>query len=173
MAEAAALHACVRAQDEEDEDEGGEDNAAGDAAAAASGAEVRTGRDADAGEDAQEHGLHPQEIDAYWLQRRVGAAFGDLDADTGQKLAEEVLATLQARSSVHAFCAFFCRAPWPACAAIVHLFERVFLVPPHSGPPVLSLAIWLLAFNYRCGCMRTCLRAHPSLGHPVHLCTCC
>ncbi len=41
------------------------------------------------------HGM--QEVDAYWLQRRIARAFGDLDADTAQKLAEEVLSTLQAR----------------------------------------------------------------------------
>lgn len=57
--------------------------------------EVKTGRDADAGEDEREDGLHPQEIDAYWLQRRIARAFTDIDADASQKLAEEVLTTLQ------------------------------------------------------------------------------
>jgi len=56
---------------------------------------VRTGADVEAGEDARDEGLHPQEVDAYWLQRRVAAAFGDIDADTSQRLAEEVLSTLQ------------------------------------------------------------------------------
>ncbi len=57
--------------------------------------EVKTGRDVDAGEDEREEGLHPQEIDAYWLQRRIAQAFTDIDADASQKLAEEVLVTLQ------------------------------------------------------------------------------
>ncbi|CAL8467727.1 g7265 [Coccomyxa elongata] len=57
--------------------------------------EVQTGRDVDAGEDEREEGLHPQEIDAYWLQRRIARAFTNIDADASQKLAEEVLSTLQ------------------------------------------------------------------------------
>lgn len=37
----------------------------------------------------------PQEIDAYWLQRRIGRAYGDaIDAPRAQQLAEEVLSTL-------------------------------------------------------------------------------
>jgi pre-mRNA-splicing helicase BRR2 len=36
-----------------------------------------------------------QEIDAYWLQRRIGRAYGDtIDAPRAQQLAEEVLTTL-------------------------------------------------------------------------------
>ena len=46
-----------------------------------------------------EEGLHPQDIDAYWLQRRVGKAFEDagtpIDADKSQELANEVFGILQ------------------------------------------------------------------------------
>lgn len=66
--------------------------------------EVQTGRDADAGEDEREEGLHPQEIDAYWLQRRIARAFTDIDADASQKLAEEVLTTLQVCLCSHWYC---------------------------------------------------------------------
>ena len=59
------------------------------------GGEVRTELDADAGEEARAEGLAPQEIDAYWLQRRISRAFGAIDADASQALAEKVLATLQ------------------------------------------------------------------------------
>lgn len=38
-----------------------------------------------------------QEIDAYWLQRRVSKAFGDIDPNAAQKLAEEAFAALEVR----------------------------------------------------------------------------
>jgi len=38
-----------------------------------------------------------QEVDAYWLQRRIAAACSDLDAAAAQARAEEVLQRLQAR----------------------------------------------------------------------------
>uniref|UniRef100_A0A7S3QXY0 RNA helicase n=1 Tax=Dunaliella tertiolecta TaxID=3047 RepID=A0A7S3QXY0_DUNTE len=57
--------------------------------------EMRTNMDVDAGEEQRDDGLRVQEIDAYWLQRRIGRAYGDaIDAPRAQQLAEEVLATL-------------------------------------------------------------------------------
>lgn len=47
-----------------------------------------------------------QEIDAYWLQRRVSKAFGDIDPNAAQKLAEDVFEALQVgswRGSVSVF----------------------------------------------------------------------
>ena len=40
-----------------------------------------------------------QEIDAYWLQRRISKSFSDIEADTSKKLAEEVFEALQVTSS--------------------------------------------------------------------------
>ncbi|EFN58670.1 hypothetical protein CHLNCDRAFT_140958 [Chlorella variabilis] len=37
----------------------------------------------------------PQEIDAYWLQRRISKAFGDIDPNAAQKLGEDTFAALQ------------------------------------------------------------------------------
>ena len=42
-----------------------------------------------------------QEVDAYWLQRRIAQAYGNLDAAAAQALAEEVLQRLQARATQH------------------------------------------------------------------------
>lgn len=42
-----------------------------------------------------------QEVDAYWLQRRIAQAYGNLDAAAAQELAEEVLQRLQARTTRH------------------------------------------------------------------------
>lgn len=39
----------------------------------------------------------PQEIDAYWLQRRISKAFGDIDPNAAQKLGEDTFAALQVR----------------------------------------------------------------------------
>ncbi|BBM97599.1 pre-mRNA-splicing helicase BRR2 [Marchantia polymorpha subsp. ruderalis] len=41
-------------------------------------------------EEADE-GLNVQDIDAYWLQRKISQAYGDIDPQQSQKLAEEVL----------------------------------------------------------------------------------
>ncbi|KAL2643968.1 hypothetical protein R1flu_011555 [Riccia fluitans] len=41
-------------------------------------------------EEADE-GLNVQDIDAYWLQRKISQAYGDIDPQHSQKLAEEVL----------------------------------------------------------------------------------
>lgn len=79
-------------EDEDDEDEeGGEADAAVNA--------VRTGLDgggdADGG-DGGAGGLIPvQEIDAYWLQRKISKASGDIEATQAQALAEDALAALQ------------------------------------------------------------------------------
>jgi pre-mRNA-splicing helicase BRR2 len=40
-------------------------------------------------------GLNVQDIDAYWLQRAIAKAHGDIDPQASQKLAEEVLAMLR------------------------------------------------------------------------------
>ncbi|KAJ7515579.1 hypothetical protein O6H91_22G019200 [Diphasiastrum complanatum] len=44
-------------------------------------------------EEADE-GLNVQDIDAYWLQRKISQAYQDIDPQQSQKLAEEVLKTL-------------------------------------------------------------------------------
>lgn len=73
-------------EDEEAEEEGG------------GGAGVRTGgMDVEAGEEAADDGILVQEIDAYWLQRRISKAFGDIDPTAAQKLAEDTFAALQVR----------------------------------------------------------------------------
>ena len=73
-------------RDEEDEAEA--------AAAAAAGANVSQ-TDAKGGEDDEEEGLKPQDIDAYWLQREISKAFGGQEAAQSQKLANEVFAILK------------------------------------------------------------------------------
>ncbi|GBG66811.1 hypothetical protein CBR_g70690 [Chara braunii] len=42
----------------------------------------------------QEVGINVQDIDAYWLQRKISQAHGQIDAQASQKLAEDVLKTL-------------------------------------------------------------------------------
>ncbi len=47
--------------------------------------------DVDAGEEARDEGLKVQEVDAYWLQRRIARALGPaVDAPRSQALAEQV-----------------------------------------------------------------------------------
>lgn len=56
--------------------------------------------DVDADGDDDDGGINVQDIDAYWLQREVAKAFGDAvkkDERLSQKLAEEVLSTLEVR----------------------------------------------------------------------------
>ncbi|KAL4451451.1 hypothetical protein ABPG75_007113 [Micractinium tetrahymenae] len=73
--------------DEDDEEPEGEEEG---------GTGVRTGgMDVDAGEEAADDGIPVQEIDAYWLQRRISKAFGDIDPNAAQKLAEDVFDALQ------------------------------------------------------------------------------
>lgn len=61
---------------------------------------VMTGMKDDGGEAEEEEGLHPQDIDAYWLQRRVAKAYEEtgnpIDADKSQELANDVFSILQA-----------------------------------------------------------------------------
>lgn len=45
-------------------------------------------------------GCAGQEVDAYWLQRRIAQAYGEIDAAAAQALAEEVLERLQARPPI-------------------------------------------------------------------------
>jgi pre-mRNA-splicing helicase BRR2 len=57
---------------------------------------VRTGgMDVDAGEEAHDGGIPVQEIDAYWLQRRISKAFGDIDPNAAQKMAEDAFTALE------------------------------------------------------------------------------
>jgi len=73
-------------QEESDGDEDGQDTR--QAAAMQMG-----GVDDEEMEEADE-GLNVQDIDAYWLQRKISQAYGDIDPQQSQKLAEEVLQTL-------------------------------------------------------------------------------
>ena len=57
--------------------------------------EVRTGADVEAGEDARDEGLKPADIDAYWLQRNISKAYGNLDENEAVKKSEEVFNALQ------------------------------------------------------------------------------
>ena len=57
--------------------------------------EVRTGADVEVGQEAQDAGLKPADIDAYWLQRNVSKAYGNLDENEAVKKAEEVFNALQ------------------------------------------------------------------------------
>ncbi|GFR50198.1 hypothetical protein Agub_g12366 [Astrephomene gubernaculifera] len=51
--------------------------------------------DVDAGEEARDEGLKVQEVDAYWLQRRIARALGpSVEATRAQALAEQVLSVL-------------------------------------------------------------------------------
>ena len=75
-----------------------------DAAAEAAAEEQRQAEMEEAAEDDDKTILHPQDIDAYWLQRRIAGAFTDIDADRSQKLAEDVLVALAVSTlaSLHA-----------------------------------------------------------------------
>jgi hypothetical protein len=42
-------------------------------------------------------GLKVQEIDAYWLQRRISTSLGGMEAAASQRLAQEVFEALQVR----------------------------------------------------------------------------
>lgn len=82
------------AQDEEDDD----DEPDADEEAAGAGGVRAGGADVEAGEEAHDDGIPVQEIDAYWLQRRISRAFGDIDPTAAQKLAEDTFAALQVRA---------------------------------------------------------------------------
>lgn len=66
--------------------------------------EVKTNLNVDEGEDNQDGGLiRVQEIDAYWLQRRITRAFGaEIEASKSQEVAEQVLLTLSSASDQRA-----------------------------------------------------------------------
>jgi hypothetical protein len=55
-------------------------------------------------------GLKVQEIDAYWLQRRISTSLGGMEAAAAQRLAQEVFEALQVRlvysliSKLHSSC---------------------------------------------------------------------
>lgn len=71
-------------EESEDEDEGQESNGAG--------AMQMGGIDDEDMEEANEGlAINVQDIDAYWLQRRISQAFQGIDPEQSQKLAEEVL----------------------------------------------------------------------------------
>ncbi|KAF8063039.1 BRR2A [Scenedesmus sp. PABB004] len=76
--------------DSDGDDEGGDSD---DEARALTGA-GRMGADG-AGDGGEEGGLKVQEIDAYWLQRRLSTGLGIADAAAAQSLAGEVMAALQ------------------------------------------------------------------------------
>lgn len=82
-----SLGCCLQQLQEEEADEE-------DAAAEAAAEEQRQAEMEEAAEDDDKTILHPQDIDAYWLQRRIAGAFTDIDADWSQKLAEDVLIAL-------------------------------------------------------------------------------
>ena len=75
------------AEQEEDLDEE-------DAAAEAAAEEQRQAEMDEAAEEDEKTLLHPQDIDAYWLQRRIAGTFTDIDASRSQTLAEDVLTAL-------------------------------------------------------------------------------
>ena len=65
-----------------------------DAAAEAAAEEQRQAEMDEAAEEDEKTLLHPQDIDAYWLQRRIAGTFTDIDASRSQTLAEDVLTAL-------------------------------------------------------------------------------
>jgi pre-mRNA-splicing helicase BRR2 len=97
--------------------------------------------DVDAGEEGGEGGgLRVQEIDAYWLQRRVAAAFPGLDASGAQKLAADVFGALQVPWEPRRGCA---GASWRGSCSLAPLSSAAHLVlrplnpmlaPPPSPP---------------------------------------
>ncbi|KAL6768281.1 hypothetical protein ACKKBF_B38500 [Auxenochlorella protothecoides x Auxenochlorella symbiontica] len=97
----------VEFDDESDEDEGEElvdvldddEEEGGDAEDEAGGsrAGVRTGGvDVDAGEEERASGIPVQDIDGYWLQRRVAGALPALEPAAAQRTADELLEALAA-----------------------------------------------------------------------------
>ena len=71
-------------EDSEDEEEGQESNGAG-------GMQMGGIDDEDMEEANEGLSLNVQDIDAYWLQRRISQAFQGIDPEQSQKLAEDVL----------------------------------------------------------------------------------
>lgn len=79
---------CGLLQDEDDNDD--ED---------LGGQAVRAGHDDEGGEEEGQQGIPVQEIDAYWLQRKIAKAFGDIDPNVAQKLGEDTFAALELADS--------------------------------------------------------------------------
>lgn len=56
-------------------------------------------------------GLKVQEIDAYWLQRRISQNLGEMEAAAAQRLAQEVFQALQVSSKQISLGTCICLAP--------------------------------------------------------------
>ena len=87
-------------------------------------------------------GCAVQEVDAYWLQRRIAQAYGEIDAAAAQALAEEVLERLQARPPYSLVglvnrvgCVWLCISQARAEEVVQQLAGMVMRlqVPHHSG----------------------------------------
>lgn len=103
-----------------------------------------------------------QEIDAYWLQRRISKAFGDIDPNAAQKLAEDVFEALQV--GVACLCLQCGREHWSLgprhSAGLLQLQVRV----PAAG--ILRLG----RLHGGAGCSPPCSSALDSLpGSPLQL----
>lgn len=83
-------------EDESDYDEVQEESDAedGDGQDTRQASAMQMGGQDDEDMEETDEGLNVQDIDAYWLQRKISQAHGDIDPQLGQKLAEEVLSTL-------------------------------------------------------------------------------
>ncbi|WIA19957.1 hypothetical protein OEZ85_005838 [Tetradesmus obliquus] len=78
------------AESDEDEEESDEE-----AAAKERGLQGNADMDVDAEAAGDDGGLKVQEIDAYWLQRRISTSLGGMEAAAAQRLAQEVFEALQ------------------------------------------------------------------------------
>ncbi|KAI5074534.1 hypothetical protein GOP47_0010495 [Adiantum capillus-veneris] len=89
----------VEFEEEEEDEESDLDEVQEESDEDMEGADLETeamqmgGIDDDEVEEADE-GLNVQDIDAYWLQRKISQAYGNIDPQQSQKLAEEVLKML-------------------------------------------------------------------------------
>eukprot|EP00850_Spirogloea_muscicola_P007775 SM000040S14787 [mRNA] locus=s40:365737:377479:+ [translate_table: standard] len=83
-------------EDEDDLDEVREEGSEGEEEDAVAAARQQLGgaMDVDDDEEGEGEGLNVQDIDAYWLQRKVTQAFGDIDPQQSQELAEKALQAL-------------------------------------------------------------------------------
>lgn len=73
--------------------------------------------------------------DPYWLQRMISKAFGSTDADSSQKLAEEVFATLQVRPRRSRLCGavgLSCPACCPCMRALLVFAGGVMRITTHA-----------------------------------------
>ena len=131
-------------QEEDDGDEEGQD-----AEDEEPTREVRAGTDVDAGEVERTEGvLAPQDIDAFWLQRRVAAAFPSIDAAASQQLAEQVFTALQVLACVcvrasRCMCVCACAH---VCVCVCVCARACKSAGVHAGI---------------CGCAHVCMTARP------------